>query len=77
MKTADVELWVLVDADGRHVACELADGLLPHYDEAFGRDDANPVPHRIIRVVLTVPLPSVPTLTGVVPADGDAVLTVA
>lgn len=77
MATVEVELAVLVDADGNYVASHDEAALLPQYDDEVGRSDDSPVPYRIVRVKLTVSLPVVPTLTGVVPADGDATLQVA
>lgn len=77
MVTKECEMFLLVDANGDYVASDTEAGLLGQYDEDVGRDDDTPVPYRIVRVVVTVPLPVVPTLTGTVPADGDAVLQVA
>jgi len=68
MKTVEVEIWVTVDEDGTHAV-------------ATSREDVDTSDltgcTRLVRVKLVVPLPCVPTLTGVVPAEGDAALAVA
>lgn len=73
-KTAEIEVWVIVDADGdyRVGACE--DDAVETYDHDIGLAS---IATRRVKVVLTVPLPYAPTLTGVVPAEGEAALTVA
>jgi hypothetical protein len=75
MTMAEVEVWVIVDADGDYRVGIDADGAAEAYDGDIGHDATRPT--RLVKVVLTVPLPVVPVLTGVVPTDGEAVLQVA
>jgi hypothetical protein len=75
MKTCEVKIWVIVDADGVYRVGTCAQEAADTYDADFNR--SLDCPTRMVKVVLVVPLPSVPTLTGTVPAEGDAVLAVA
>lgn len=65
MAKCDVELWVLVDEDGNHVAHHDVDQLADLYDEAIGGDAGKA--RRVVKVTLSVPMPEVTELTGVVP----------
>jgi len=71
----EIEIWVRVNADGDYRTGEDAGTAAERFRDDVGDDDHSPT--RTIRVVLQVPKPCVPTLTGIVPAEGDATLTVA
>ena len=75
-KTCEVEVWVLVDADGNYVASASEDALADLYDADVGADASTG--RRVVKVTLTVPLPQTVELTGEVTDDEDApVLTAA
>ncbi len=69
MKTVEVEIWVLVDENGNYAANTVEDELDQRYAEEIGSTD---VATRRIKVKLTVPLPAVVELSGVVPVDDSA-----
>lgn len=75
VKTMVVEVWVIVDSEENYAVGTDEDGACTHYSEDIDADNAYPT--RRVKVLLTIPVPTVPTLTGVVPADGDATLSVA
>ncbi len=66
-KACDVEIFVAVDESGDHIVASDRDDL-----DLSSLGDST----RIVRVVLTVPLPVLVTLKGVVPPEGEATLTV-
>lgn len=68
-----VEVWVIVDSQENYAVGTDEDGALTRYSEDVDSDNAYAT--RRIRVLLTVPVPTVPTLTGTVPAEGDATLS--
>jgi hypothetical protein len=73
--TTQVEVWVLVDENGDAVSSCDPDCLSDLYEEHIGSDHATG--RRVVKVVLTVPLPKPVELSGVVPADeGEATLAV-
>jgi hypothetical protein len=69
----ECEVWVMVDSDGDYACCICSDGAEEKYDSEIGGSK----PRRMVKVVLSVPLPSVPTLIGAVPAEGEAGLSLA
>jgi len=66
-----VEFFVCVDMNGDVGYGPDEDSAAEHYDNEIGGS----APRRLVKIVLDVPF-SVPTLTGAVPAEGEAVLTV-
>ena len=68
----DVEIWVCVDANGDYAVGTDAAACEERFAEDVGTDPE--VGRRVVRVVLKVPTPAVPTLTGTVPAEGGAEL---
>lgn len=75
-QTMQVEVWILVDESGDYALAKDEDSLSESYE-----NDIQPVADagatRRIKVLLTVPMPEAVTLTGVVPAEGEATLSVA
>jgi hypothetical protein len=67
----DVDIWVLVDADGNAVSSCNRDDLTEAYQEAFGSGLLADTPTRVICVKLDVSLPTVTVLT---PAASRGVL---
>lgn len=67
MEPAQLEVWVLVDENGDYVASSSEISLAEIYDDQIG--GGNDLGRRLIKIKLTVPLPSPITLTGVVPAE--------
>jgi hypothetical protein len=67
MPTQEIEVWVLVDENGDAVADVDQGTLAERYEDAIGADPS--VARRVIRVVLTVPLPVTAELRGTVPAE--------
>jgi hypothetical protein len=74
-QTTQVEVWVLVDENGDAVASCDQDCLSDLYEEKIGTDHATG--RRVVKVVLTVPLPRPVELSGTVPEEGEATLAVA
>ncbi len=66
-----VEFFVCVDCNGDAGYGDNQAAAEEHYDENIGGSECR----RVVKIVLDVPF-SVPTLTGAVPAEGEAVLTV-
>ena len=68
----EVSVFVMIDADG--------DYRTGHDDssamERFEEDIAGSGPRRMVKVILKMKLPTVPVLTGTVPNDGTAELSV-
>ena len=74
MKTKKIEVWVLVDNDGDHVASHDPSDLNATYDQQI-RDIESADGLRRIKIVLDVILPEpVILLTGEVPLQGEATL---
>lgn len=71
----EVEVWVLVDEDGAAVSSTDVDKLAELYDEQVGEGAEKA--RRCVKVTLMVPVPSYVEMKGIVPAEGEAVLTVA
>lgn len=63
----EVKVWVVVDAGGDYGVGRDEDTALSSYDDDIGGTGTR----RMIRVVLQVPEPVVPTLTGTVPAEAN------
>jgi hypothetical protein len=74
MRTMQVEVWVMVDANEDYAVGTSAEEMVDSFDTNVGTDPE--VATRRVKVVLTVPVPEVPVLTGEVPAEGDAELSV-
>jgi hypothetical protein len=74
-KTCELEIWVKVDADGDYRVGIDAEAAAEAFETDIG--ESADTPTRLVKVVLTIPLPAVATLTGTVPAEGEAVLAVA
>lgn len=73
-KTAEIEVWVVVDSDGVYGVGIDQDVAQTDFDNSDGSG-----PTRLIRLKLTVPLPKVIEVTGTVPNEdgGEVKLTVA
>jgi len=70
VETCEVEVWVLVDADGAAVADCDPDHLKDEYEADHGEfDPAKPT--RLVKVTLTVPLPAAVELVGTIPEEVD------
>jgi hypothetical protein len=76
-QTTQVEVWVLVDANGDYAVGRDAADAREDYDNDIGNDVDEMGGFRLVKVLLTVPLPVVVELSGTVPADGQAALRVA
>lgn len=63
-KTVDVEVFIVVDEQGQYLAHE-------DYDTACERagEDGFTYPARVVKVIVTVPLPQPLTLRGTCPAE--------
>lgn len=72
MKTCQVEIWLLVDADGNYVATHDEAELGDSYENCIGTlAEAAEMGCRRVKVTLTVPLPVTTELTGTVPPIGE------
>lgn len=69
-KTMEVEVFVLVDADGSYIAREDVSDLATAYAEHVGELSAQDG-FRVVKVKLTVPLPELIEVTGTIPADEE------
>lgn len=67
-----IEFYVCVDDDGDYAVGDDEGGALEQYDDNIGNNNAK----RLIKIELDVPFAAVPTLVGVVPAEGQASLNV-
>lgn len=65
METCEIEVWVLVNADGEYEVGNDADQAYERFEENCDTSGAR----RMVKVVLTVPLPVECVLTGTVPAE--------
>lgn len=75
-KTMQVEVWVLIgECEEYAVGCSEEAAVEKFEEDVSSLAEAGAV--RRVRVVLTVPVPEAVTLTGTVPAEGAAELTVA
>lgn len=72
-KTVEVEVFVLVDNCGDYSAASTIERAKEAY-ESDVQQLSDSEGFRVVRVKLTVPLPEIPELTGVVPAEGQAAL---
>ncbi len=73
-KTMQVEVWVFVSETGEYAVGADEAQAADQFVEDVG--DLAEIGHRRIKVRLTVPVPETVTLTGEVPAEGDAELSV-
>ncbi len=74
MKSATIELWVLVDAGGDFGFGRSGEEAAEHYEENIG---GFPGASRLVKVTLNVPLPVVVELTGDVPAEASVAVALA
>lgn len=72
---ATVEIFCVVDSVGDYAVGSDADTARTAYEENIQSLDGSDG-FRIVRVVLSVALPSIVSLTGTVPPQGDATLTI-
>lgn len=70
--TTQVEVWVLIDSDGDYEIGKDAADAASNFDNNIGTDPERPT--RLVKVLLTVPLPAVCVLSGTVPAEGEGQL---
>lgn len=75
MKTAKCELYVLVDEAGDYVASHDQEQLKELY-EASIQDIDGTFGIRVVKVELTVPLPTTTTVKATLPEQGDVEATV-
>lgn len=64
----EVEAWVIVDSSGNYAVGTSLDDACEAFEDSIGGSQ----PRRAVKLKLTVPLPGVPVLVGVVPADSAA-----
>lgn len=69
-KMQEVEVFVMIDADGSYIARETYDDLATAYAEHVGELSAQDG-FRVVKVKLTVPLPELIEVTGTIPADEE------
>ena len=69
-KTMQIEVFVLIDADGSYIAREEYGDLATAYAEHVGELSAQDG-FRVVKVKLTVPLPELIEVTGTIPADEE------
>jgi hypothetical protein len=62
--TTQVEVWVMVDQDGDYDVGTSEELARENYDGNIGGDAAR----RLVKLLLTVPLPEPLVVTGVIPA---------
>lgn len=74
-RTMQVEVWVVVDEDENYDVGGSEEQAVERFVENVGEVGEAGATRRI-KVLLTVPVPETVTLTGTVPAEGDAMLTV-
>lgn len=67
---AEVEVWVVVDANGDYEVGPCQDSAHTHYRDNVGEIDG---PTRMVRVVLSVPLPTAVEVRAELPAEPDGV----
>lgn len=72
-KTETVEVYVMVDSEGDYGAGVDPEGAAQCYADNVG-DVAEKDGFRMVKILLTVPLPVEVVLTGTVPEQGTAVL---
>ncbi len=77
MKSAAVEIWVVVDENGDSAVGPDQSAALAAYDENVGRDDDNPVGLRFVKIAVSVPLPETIELAATVTAEESASVAVA
>jgi hypothetical protein len=65
METVQVEVWVIVDADGDYAVGSSMDDAGEAFDDNIGGHS----PRRAVKVTLTVPKPKAVELVGTVPAE--------
>ncbi len=65
----EVEVWVLIDADGLAVSDCLPEHLKDEYEADHGQELDPSTPTRIVKVTLRVPLPKAVEMTGTVPEE--------
>jgi hypothetical protein len=70
-----IEVWVIVDENGDYSTGHDQESAGTAYDDNIG--SASGTARRAIKVMLSVPLPVPVELTGTVPVEGDAELSVA
>ena len=74
MNSVEVEVWVVVDEDGNtwcgNDACHAMEGYTD------GVQTIGDVPYRMVKVLLTVPLPETVTVSATVPEQGEVVASV-
>lgn len=73
MKT--LEVWVAVDADGNYEAGDSEESACERFDD-FDPGRAGVTGYRLVKVLLTVPLPGPMTATAVLAEDAPPVATV-
>ena len=74
-KTMQVEVWVIVSEGEDYAVGVDEEAAADAFENDVGEIKEAGATRRI-RVVLTVPVPETVTLTGDVPAEGEAALTV-
>ena len=68
------EVWVCVDNDGNYAVGVDADAARAAFDDTIGTLGETDG-HRMVKLVVDVPLPTVVELSGAAPAQGTAKLT--
>lgn len=70
-KSVEVEAWVLVDDTGDYAVGKAAELATEAYENEVQELTATSG-YRMVKLTVTVPLPEVVELSGVVPSDGEA-----
>ena len=65
----EVEVWVVVDANGDYAVAKDAESANTAFDEDIGRGEACT---RMVKITLTVPVPKPVELVGIVPEEANA-----
>ncbi len=74
-KMMQVEIWVLVNEGEEYAISRIEEDLVGNFENDVGPiGDAGTT--RRVKVVLSIPIPETVTLTGDVPAEGEATLSV-
>lgn len=69
MTTVDVDVWLLIDSDGRAVADCLPAHLKDEYEADHGRELDPSTPARVVKLTVTVALPRPAEVRCAVPCE--------
>jgi hypothetical protein len=75
MAIHECEVYLLVDSDGNYVTATSQDCLSETYDNDIGSDSG--LGRRVVKLIVKVPVQEEVSLTGDVPEEGEASLSIA